>query len=80
MILLDRLIHGYHWNQKFGPTRPVAVNLIQGRLRDVIHFMDKLSYGESSTPGMEEIKEIWVENSKNARKWTGMKEYIPQSS
>ena len=34
MLLIDRLIHGFHYHQRFGPTRAVAVTLIEGRLRE----------------------------------------------
>ncbi|HUT33282.1 MAG TPA: hypothetical protein VNE39_07380, partial [Planctomycetota bacterium] len=35
LLLIDRLIHGFHYYYKTQlPTRPVAVNLIEGRLRE----------------------------------------------
>ena len=51
MFLIDRLIHGFHWYVKFGPTRPAAINLIQGRLGEVVAFLEQLSASEQSTPG-----------------------------
>ena len=69
MFLIDQLIHGFHWNAKYGDTRPVAINLIQGRLGDVIKFLDRLSMGEDSTLGIKETHERWYERSSNARKW-----------
>ena len=69
MIQIDRLIHGFHWHQKYGATRPAAVNLIQGRLSDVIEFLDKLSYGEESSPGLDDARKEWIENSKYVRTW-----------
>lgn len=59
MLLIDQLIHGFHWNGRFGPTRAVAVNLIEGRYKDVLNFLDRLSYGEESTPGTRENLEEW---------------------
>ena len=68
MLLIDRLIHGFHWYCKTnGPTRPVAVNLIEGRLRQVISFLDALSYGEKSTPGLVECKAEWDQLMETAR-------------
>jgi len=63
MLLIDRLIHGFHWyyHQEDMPTRPVAVNLIEGKMRDVVVFLDRLTYGEKSTPGMQEVREGWEE-------------------
>jgi hypothetical protein len=72
MLLIDSLIHGFHWAQKYGPTRPVAVNLIEGRLADVIAFLDRLSYGEDSTAGIREKRDAWVRNSQTARQWAGL--------
>ena len=63
MLLIDRLIHGFHRYLKTDrPTRPVAVNLIEGRLRDVVTFLDRLTYGESSTPGLRETYAEWDQN------------------
>jgi len=63
MLLIDRLIHGFHWayRQENVPTRPVAVNLIAGKMRDVVAFLDRLTYGEQSTPGMREMRAEWEE-------------------
>lgn len=69
MLLIDCLIHGFHWYHKFGCTRPVAVNLIEGRLSEVIVFLDNLTYGEGSTPGTYETHAEWMNNSQNARQW-----------
>jgi hypothetical protein len=63
MLLIDRLIHGFHWYCKTSaPTRPVAVNLIEGRMRDVVAFLDRLNYGEKSTPGTRETYAEWDVN------------------
>jgi hypothetical protein len=70
MLLIDRLIHGFHWYYKMGgPTRPVAVNLIEGRLSDVVAFLDRLSYGEKSTPGMVETYAQWDANIDANQNW-----------
>ena len=70
VFLIDRLIHGFHWYAKTGkPTRPVAVNLIQGRLQEVIAFLDSLNYGERNTPGVQEQRAEWKINIETARGW-----------
>jgi predicted RNA-binding Zn-ribbon protein involved in translation (DUF1610 family) len=63
MLLIDHLIHGFHWyyGRPDTPTRPVAVNLIQGKMRDVVAFLDRLTYGERSTPGMRQTQAQWEE-------------------
>jgi hypothetical protein len=43
--------------------------LIEGRLNEVIEFLDSLSYGDSSTNGLLENRQDWVEKSENARNW-----------
>jgi hypothetical protein len=70
MLLIDRLIHGFHYYFKTGgPTRPVAVNLIEGRLSDVVAFLDRLTYGDQSTPGMRETYAEWDRNIDANRDW-----------
>ncbi len=70
MILIDTLLHGFHWYAKTGePTRPVAVNLIALRLGDVMDFLDELSYGDPSTPGARERKAEWDTRIIDARGW-----------
>jgi hypothetical protein len=68
MFLIDRLVHGFHYYGKT-TTRPVAINLIEGRLNEVIDFLDNLTYGENSTDGLLENRQDWVEKSQNARNW-----------
>lgn len=70
MLLIDELIHGYHWNlTPPSPTRPVGVNLIEGRLGEVIDFLDELTYGAGSTPGTKETRAEWLERSRIVRCW-----------
>ncbi len=70
MLLIDELLHGFHWYYKTGtPTRPVAINLIEGRLSDVIDFLDTLTYGSGSTPGLRDRKAEWDERIVYARSW-----------
>jgi len=60
MLRIDRLIHGFHYyylDQRI--TRPVAVNLLEGRLHEVVSFLDSLSYGDSSTLGLRESYGEW---------------------
>lgn len=70
VLLIDGLIHGFHWHAKTNrPTRPVAVNLIQGRLREVIALLDNLSYSEMSAPETTQTRTEWNELVQYARKW-----------
>ncbi len=70
MLLIDRLIHGFHYYVAFGPTRAVAVNLIEGRLHEVVDFLDSISYGDQSTPGLRESRQEWRQTiDATARAW-----------
>jgi len=70
VILIDRLLHGFHWYYKTnGPTRPVAVNLIEGKLSEVVAFLDALTYGEQSTPGTAANYAQWDRNIEANRDW-----------
>jgi len=72
MFMIDRLLHGFHyWVKKdeIINTRPVAVNLINARLGEVIRFLDELTFGEGNTPGVQENHAEWEERSEFARSW-----------
>jgi GNAT superfamily N-acetyltransferase/predicted nucleotidyltransferase len=61
MLAIDRLIHEFHFSsagQPGLPTRPVGVNLINGKLVDVIDFLDELS--RAGAPG-EDVRQEWDE-------------------
>ena len=59
MVLIDTLIHRFHSEAKGAPTRPGAVNLIGGRVGDVIAFLDQLTYGENLPPELEQNLHAW---------------------
>ncbi len=62
MLAIDRLIHEFHYSyrrQPDLPTRSVGPNLIQGKLGDVLLFLDELTYGPQSTAGVEERRAEW---------------------
>ncbi|MCW4037161.1 MAG: hypothetical protein NWF13_00330 [Candidatus Bathyarchaeota archaeon] len=70
ILLIDEVIHGFHWYAKNNtPTRPVAINLIEGRLKDVIDFLDALSYSTKSVSELSQTKRVWDENVKYVRSW-----------
>lgn len=64
MLAVDRLIHEFHYSlraQPDLPCRPVGVNLIQGKLGDVVRFLDELTYGRQTTEGLKENRAAWLE-------------------
>lgn len=58
MLLIDRLIHEFHVGLK-GLGRPVAANLIEGSLTEVIRFLDELTYRGESAAGVGDSREAW---------------------
>jgi hypothetical protein len=62
MLAIDRLIHEFHYSYRWQPdlpTRSVGPNLIQGKLGDVLRFLDELSYGPQSTAGLIARRAEW---------------------
>jgi len=59
MLLIDRLIHGFHQSLTGDPTRTTGINLIEGNYHEVVEFLDGLTYGDASTPGTVETREEW---------------------
>jgi hypothetical protein len=58
MVLIDQLIHEFHVGLK-ELGRPVAANLIQGKLHEVISFLDVLTYGDESATGVSHARDLW---------------------
>jgi hypothetical protein len=56
MLLIDRLIHSFHWSLKENqPARSAANNLIEGDHDQVVEFLDRLA-------GIDhDLKESWRE-------------------
>ena len=70
MVLIDQLIHGFHLSLLGQPTRTTGVNLIEGNYREVVHFLDRLSYGEASTSGLHDTHESWrAKINRTAEEW-----------
>lgn len=71
---IDRLIHSFHYNLKRGakahtPSRPAAANVVEGSLGEVIGFLDRLTYGEATTPEMRETRAAYEDRL--PRTWAG---------
>ena len=59
MVLIDTLLHHYHGELLEAPCRPGALNLIEGRMDDIVAFLDALSRGPESTPGVLDRAAQW---------------------
>jgi hypothetical protein len=60
MVLIDTLLHRYHWELEGDPGGPGATNLVGGTREEVIAFLNQLTYGEHTTPGLTETKAHWL--------------------
>jgi hypothetical protein len=59
MVAIDQLLHSFHlYFKNLDPTRSAAINLIEGNYHDVVEFLDRLTYGEYSTPG---LRDRWLD-------------------
>ena len=74
MVLIDTLIHRYHWELEGGLTRPGATDLIGGRQHEIIDFLNKLSYGEKSSPEILANRAEWIQKVKKANSIAKQKE------
>jgi ribosomal protein S18 acetylase RimI-like enzyme len=65
MLAVDRLIHEFHYSYRPRPdipTRSVSVNLIEGKLADVIQFLDELTAGQELPPERQAAYAEWRKN------------------
>jgi hypothetical protein len=58
-ILIDTLIHRYHWEFAGKQGRPGACCLIEGKLKDIMPFLDALTYGEDLPEEVRATREEW---------------------
>ncbi len=66
LVLIDTLIHRFHWEHVSAVGgRPGASALIEGKMKDIMPFLDRLSYGDDVPPDIEQTREEW------RRKWAG---------
>jgi hypothetical protein len=55
MLCIDHLLHTFHWDARLDlPNRTFANNLIHGSHKEVLEFLDRLSFGDHP-----ETKELW---------------------
>lgn len=60
MVLIDTLIHRFHWESAgVDDGRPGATSLIEGKMKDIMEFLDRLTYGENVPPEIEQTREEW---------------------
>ena len=67
LILIDTLIHRYHWELEGGLTGPGARDLIAGKPGEVIDFLNQLSYGTRSSPEILSTRQEWLDKVRASR-------------
>jgi endogenous inhibitor of DNA gyrase (YacG/DUF329 family) len=64
MLLVDWIVHEAHKTIVAGQHeyhRPTAINLIEGTMRQLVAFLDRLAHGPGSSPSVLESAERWRE-------------------
>lgn len=70
MRAIDFLLHRFHWELEGRPSRPVAINYIDGKIDEIFALLNDLAH--AGTPEWERQKKIWEENLKKSDKiWRG---------
>jgi len=69
MVLIDQLIHAFHQSIRYPvPHRAAANNLIEGNHKQVVAFLDTLTYGSGSTSGVQETQASWKQTMQEMQK------------
>jgi hypothetical protein len=74
MLAVDWLIYEFHYSlraQPDLPIRPVGTNLIEGKVADVVRFLDELNYGDRPPPEMRENLAAWRAHRADLLGWPG---------
>lgn len=72
MLAIDLLIHEFHYSLRTEPDRPTraaCVNLIEGRLADVVACLNEISGVATDHPEMAERHRAWKANCIAAGNW-----------
>ncbi len=72
MLAIDRLIHEFHHSYRASPglpTRPVGPNIIDGKVSELIPFLDELTYGDTLAREASETRAAWQRDITRWRKW-----------
>jgi len=71
LLCIDALVHALHVNVIEAKdaifARAGAVNVIEGKLSEVVDLLEDLAYSDLSTPGMRESAERWRATREEAR-------------
>jgi hypothetical protein len=68
LILIDTLIHRWHWEWKDKPCGAAAANLIEGQPKTTIEFLDQITYGDQIPDAIKSMKNTWQGNWERSRR------------
>ena len=72
ILAVDQVIHEFHYNtvkNLHQPTRAACVNLIEGKLTDVVAFLNELTYGNGTDKRMIRTRDNWKSTLDGMSKW-----------
>jgi ribosomal protein L37AE/L43A len=73
LVMIDTLIHRFHWENSACPSRAAACNLIEGKMTDIVAFLDQLSYGDHVPPDVEARRAEWrIKRQRAEAIWGGL--------
>lgn len=66
MLLIDGLLHRWHWENMSNADKASASNFLEGSHDDVVAFLNALTYNQDSTPGLSDSWQEWQEKAQQA--------------
>jgi hypothetical protein len=70
LLAIDALVHACHVSLQHGvASRPAAVNVIDGTMRELLRFLNDLAYTDRSTPGLEASRQQWRDSMTEGARW-----------
>ena len=72
ILTVDQVIHEFRYNivkNLHQPTRAPCVNLIEGKLTDVVDFLNDLTYGNGIDKRMIRTRDNWKSTLDGMSKW-----------
>lgn len=66
MILIDSLLHRFHWELEQELSGPAARDLIGGKPSEILGFLDSLAYGSNSTQEVLQTHREWQPKKEQA--------------
>ena len=68
LLLIDTLIHRWHYEWTDKPCGAAAANLIEGKPSATIAFLDQLTYGDQIPPEVQAMRTTWRSNWERSRR------------